>query len=218
MTLAIESMLPVLRAAVLELALDVPDSQADALLAYLALLQRWNATYNLTSIREPAQMLTQHLADCMAVVGPLRRHGGIRESRLLDGGSGGGLPGAVVAILNPGIDVTCVDAVGKKAAFVQQAASELRLPNLHAQHARVERMSAEPFDVVASRALASLAGFTQMSRKQLAQDGAWMAMKGKQPTAELANLPSDVRVFHVEPLAVPGLNAERCLVWMRRKL
>ena len=213
----IDALRPALRAAAEQLALDLSDPQADALLAYLSLLQRWNSTYNLTSVREPAQMLVQHLADCLAVIGPLRREVGSGAIRLLDVGSGGGLPGVVIAILNSSIDVTCVDSVGKKAAFVQQAAAELRLPNLHAQHARVEQLKSEGFDVVTSRAFASLADFSGLTRRLLRPAGRWMAMKGKTPSDELAQLAPDVDVFHVEQLAVPGLNAERCLIWMRPK-
>lgn len=212
-----EALRPALRAAISELALDVPEPQVDTLLSYLALLQRWNAHYNLTAVRDPAQMLTQHLADCLAVIGPLRRQLGDRPARLLDVGSGGGLPGVVIAALNPALDVTCVDTVGKKAAFIQQAAGELRLKNLHAAHARVEKLAAIPFDVITSRAFASLADFVSLTRTQLADGGAWLAMKGKAPTEEIAALPADIDVFHVEQLRVPGLDAERCLVWMRPK-
>lgn len=198
------------------LALDLADTQLDTLLTYLALLQRWNATYNLTAVRDPAQMLTQHLADCLAVIGPLRRHlGNGQPQRVLDVGSGGGLPGVVIAALNPGVHVTCVDTVGKKAAFVRQAAGELGLKNLFAEHARVEQLKAAPFDVVVSRAFASLADFTRLTRQHLAPQGVWMAMKGKSPDDEMVQLPADVAVFHVEHLTVPGLPAERCLVWMR---
>ena len=215
MDAGVELLRPALRAAVERLALAVSEPQADALLAYLALLQRWNAHYNLTAVRDPAQMLTQHLADCLAVVAPLRREIGANPARLLDVGSGGGLPGVVIAILDPQIDVSCVDAVGKKAAFLQQVAGELRLPNLHSHHARVEQMRAVPFDVVTSRAFASLVDFTGLTRQHLSPGGVWMAMKGKAPTDELAQLPESVDVFHVEQIAVPGLNADRCLVWMR---
>jgi 16S rRNA (guanine527-N7)-methyltransferase len=199
------------------LTLPLSSEQADVLIAYLALLQRWNGTYNLTAVRDPAQMLTQHLADCLTVIGPLRRACGDAPCRLLDVGSGGGLPGIVIAALNPAIDVTCVDAVGKKAAFVRQVTAELRLRNLHAEHARVEQLKTAPFDVVTSRAFASLADFVRLTRSHLAANGLWMAMKGKYPADELAALPAGVDVFHVEQLAVPGLAAERCLVWMRRR-
>ena len=217
MAVAIDSLRPALQAAAAKLALDVSGPQTGALLGYLSLLQRWNAIYNLTSVRDPAQMLTQHVADCLAVIGPLRRHAGTGAFRLLDVGSGGGLPGLVIAILNPVIDVTCVDTVGKKAAFVQQAAGELRLRNLNARHMRVEQMKAEPFAVVTCRAFASLLEFTRLTRQHLAENGVWMAMKGKQPADELGQLPADIDVFHVEQLEVPGMDAERCIVWMRPK-
>jgi len=196
--------------------LAASDTQLDALLAYLALLQRWNATYNLTAVRDPAQMLTQHLADCLAVVGPLRRHLGARsDGRVIDVGSGGGLPGVVLAVLLPGLSVTCVDTVGKKAAFVRQVAAELGLRHLQAEHARVEKLHHPPVDVVTARAFASLADLAALTAPLLGPAGVWAAMKGKRPDDEIQALPPNVEVFHVEPLQVPGLNAERCLVWMR---
>jgi 16S rRNA (guanine527-N7)-methyltransferase len=183
---------------------------------YLSLLAKWNTAYNLTAVRDPVQMRAQHLADCAAVVEPLRRQlGSGRPARLLDVGSGGGLPGVVLAIAESKWDVTCIDAVGKKAAFIRQVAAELALPNLHAEHARVQALHAAPFDVITARAFASLAEFTQLTRSLLAPEGIWMAMKGKRPDDELAALPPDVTVFHVEPLAVLGLEADRCLIWMR---
>ena len=198
------------------LALDLTGTQLDTLLAYLELLKRWNATYNLTAVRDPAQMLTQHLADCLSVIGPLRRHCATASSRrILDVGSGGGLPGLVIAALNPGVQVTCVDTVGKKAAFIRQALGELRLKNLLAEHARVEQLKAAPFDVIVSRAFASLDDLTRLTRQHLAPQGVWMAMKGKMPANEMAQLPAEFAVFHVEHLTVPGLQAERCLVWIR---
>lgn len=198
------------------LALDLSETQLDTLLAYLALLQRWNATYNLTAVRDPAQMLTQHLADCLAAIGPLRRHWATAQSpRILDVGSGGGLPGIVIAALNAGVHVVCVDTVGKKAAFIRQAAGELGLKNLFAEHARVEQLKAAPFDVIVSRAFASLDDFTRLTHQHLAAHGVWMAMKGKIPDDEMAQLPAALAVFHVEHLNVPSLHAERCLVWIR---
>jgi 16S rRNA (guanine527-N7)-methyltransferase len=192
---------------------------ASQLEAYLGLLARWNAAYDLTGLRDPAQMRSHHLADCLAVVEPLRRRlGEGAAARILDVGSGGGLPGVVLAIVEPAWDVTCVDAVGKKAAFVRQVASELGVVNLHAEHARIEAMKADPFDVITSRAFASLADFAALTRHLLsASGGVWMAMKGKAPEDEIAALPPDIEAFRVEPLQVPGLNAERCLVWMRRR-
>jgi 16S rRNA (guanine527-N7)-methyltransferase len=212
---AIESLRPAIHASADELGFALSEPQTDALIAYLELLERWNATYNLTAVRDPAQMATQHLADCLAVVDPLRRQAGDSAFRLLDVGSGGGLPGVILAILHPWIDVTCVDAVGKKAAFIQQVAAELRLRNLHALHARVEAMQDAPFSVVTSRAFASLADFAALTRRHLAAGGVWMAMKGKLPSSEIAAVPANIDVFHVEPLRVPGLDGERHLVWMR---
>jgi 16S rRNA (guanine527-N7)-methyltransferase len=146
------------------------------------------------------------------------RSGGAWGLRLLDVGSGGGLPGVVIAITCPQIEVHCVDTVLKKATFVQQVAASLKLPNLRGIHARVESLKAEEgsgYDVICSRAFASLVDFTAWSRPALKPDGVWMAMKGKHPTDELAALPPMVSVFHVEQLQVPGLGAERCIVWMR---
>ena len=134
--------------------------------------------------------------------------------RVLDVGSGGGLPGVVLAICLPQLHVTCVDTVNKKAAFIQQVAVALRLPNLKGLHARVESVDGG-FDVVTSRAFASLADFTTWSVKALKPGAVWMAMKGRHPAEELAALGAGVEVFHVEPLVVPGLDVERCLVWMR---
>lgn len=197
------------------LGLAPTEAQLAALARYAELLRRWNATYNLTAIREPSEILTHHLADCLAVVPALLRHRA--SGRLLDVGSGGGLPGVVIAVMAPGWDVTCVDTVGKKAAFIRQAAGTLGLANLHAAHARVEQLKAAPFDVITARAFSSLADFTRLTGGLLAPGGAWMAMKGRDPAEERAALPPDLDVFHVEQLSVPGLAAERCLVWIRRR-
>ena len=204
-----------LHAAASALDLAASDAAAEKLLGFIELLVRWNGTYNLTSVRNPDEMLVHHLFDCMAIVAPLRRQLPEGPRRLLDVGSGGGLPGVVLAILLPELDVTCVDTVGKKAAFIRQAGAELSLPNLHAEHARVEALRAPAFDVICSRAFASLVDFTALSRPHLTTTGIWMAMKGKLPREEIASLPPDVDVFHVEPLTVPELAADRCLVWMR---
>lgn len=208
-----------LRDGVRTLGLALPDDQVQTLLAYLDWVAKWNRVYNLTALRDPNEMLTHHLLDSLAVLTPLRRHLAARAQvapRLLDVGSGAGLPGVVLAITCPELDVSCVDTVAKKALFIQQVAAALRLPNLHGVHARVETLT-QPFDVVTSRAFASLGDFTQWSAGALAEQGVWMAMKGKVPQDEMAALPAGVEVFHVEPLTVPGLGAERCMVWMRRR-
>ena len=201
------------------LQLDLSALQADALLAYLAMLQRWNATYNLTSIRDAHGMLIQHVADCLAVINPLKQHFlkslTLTNPRLLDVGSGGGLPGVVIAVMCPSITVVCVDTVGKKAAFIRQVAAELKLRNLQGEHARVETLKLAPFDLVTSRAFASLVDFVSLTRQLLTSEACWMAMKGKLPEAEIAELTANITVFHVEHLTVPKLNADRCLVWMK---
>jgi 16S rRNA (guanine527-N7)-methyltransferase len=202
-----------LESAARELGLTLGDAQLDQLLAYLELLQKWNKVYNLTAVRDPAQMLSHHLIDSLSVIAPLQRHGA--PARLMDVGAGGGLPGVVIAICFPATDVSCVDAVAKKATFIQQVAAELKLPNLHGVHSRVEALEAEPFGVITSRAFASLADFANLTRKHLADGAVWMAMKGQHPVDEIAALPADVDVFHVEQLAVPGLDAQRCIIWMR---
>ena len=204
-----------LQAGAQALGLALSDAQIDQLLEFLALLQKWNKVYNLTAVRDPQEMLTHHLLDSLAAVAPLRRHlAGQGATRLLDVGSGGGLPGVVFAICCPELDVSCVDTVGKKAAFIQQVAVALKLRNLHGLHARVETLTT-PFDIISCRAFAALPDFVNWSRAALAPQGTWLAMKGKRPEDEIAALPVDVQVFHVEPLAVPGLDAERCIVWMR---
>lgn len=203
-----------LRNGLRELGLSLTDLQIGQLLDYLSLIAKWTKVYNLTAVRDPQEMLTHHLLDSLAAIGPLRRHTEGRAVRLLDVGSGAGLPGVVIAICCPEVDVSCVDTVAKKAAFIQQVAATLKLPNLKGVHARVESLTG-PFDVISSRAFASLADFVNWSAGALGQGGAWLAMKGKHPADEIAALPAAVQMFHVEHLAVPGLDAERCIVWLR---
>ena len=201
-----------------QLQLTLTESQLDLLLAYLELLVRWNATYNLTAVREPAGMLTQHLADCLAIVRPLSaRLGDARDVRILDVGSGAGLPGLILAATMPQLTVLCLDKVGKKVAFIRHALAELGLKNLRAEHARVEALAAGRFDVIVSRAFSSLAEFVSLTRPHLEQNGVWLAMKGRHPTEELLEVQPKADVFHVEPLHVPGSAAQRCLVWMRQR-
>ncbi|MBC7603533.1 MAG: 16S rRNA (guanine(527)-N(7))-methyltransferase RsmG [Ramlibacter sp.] len=204
-----------LREGVAALGLDLSDAQISQLLAYLELIGKWTRVYNLTAVREPGEMLTHHLLDSLAVIAPLRAvtHGSAVE--LLDVGSGAGLPGVVIAICCPEVRVNCVDTVAKKAAFIQQVAASLHLPNLKGTHDRVERLSGN-YDVISSRAFASLHDFVSLSAHVLATDGAWLAMKGKHPAEEIQNLPAGVEMLHVEQLQVPGLEADRCIVWMRK--
>lgn len=202
--------------AVAELGLDLDEAQRQKLLAYLALIAKWNKVYNLTAVRGADAMLVQHLFDSLSVIAPLRRQTQGRAVKLLDVGSGAGLPGVVLAICCPQIQVDCVDTVGKKAAFIQQAAAQLQLPNLRGLHDRVENL-AGPYDVVCSRAFASLPDFVAWSSGALAHDGIWLAMKGRLPAQEIAELPPAAEVFHVEQLQVPELAAERCIVWMRKR-
>lgn len=202
-----------LREGAAALGLALSDRQAERLLAYGALILKWNKVYNLTALRDPALVLSHHLLDSLAVIAPLQRerpNGGT----LLDVGAGAGLPGVVIAILRDDMTVSCVDAVAKKAAFVQQVAVELTLPNLRGVHARVESLTGQ-YDVVSCRAFASLQDFFNGSAHLLGSNSLWLAMKGKRPDDELAVLPDTVDVFHVEQLAVPGLDAERCVVWAR---
>lgn len=206
-----------LRAGITGLGLSLDEDRIHLLMDYLALIGKWNRVYNLTAVREPQEMLTHHLLDSLAALQPLRRQlgEGAGPVRLLDVGSGAGLPGVVLAICLPSVQVDCVDTVAKKAAFIQQVAATLKLPNLRGIHDRVERL-AGPYDVICSRAFASLPDFVVLSEAALAPGGVWMAMKGKQPEGEMAGLPPGVSVFHVEPLQVPDLQAQRCIVWMKK--
>ena len=197
------------------LGLRLTDGQYHHLLRYIDLLQKWNRVYNLTAVKNPEDMLTQHVLDCLAAVRPLKESTPLAKS-LLDVGAGGGLPSVILAIACPDLMVLAVDAVAKKTAFIQSTALALGLANLQAQHTRVESLS-QTFDVVSSRAYASLKDFVTSSGACLAPNGRWMAMKGIVPTEEIAHLPSDVEVVQTQLLSVPGLDAQRCLVWMRPK-
>jgi 16S rRNA (guanine527-N7)-methyltransferase len=218
----------ILRQGLAAMGLALTDAQIAQLLAYLELIQKWTKVYNLTAVRDPLEMLTHHVLDSLAVIQPLQHQLALARAaqaaaqdglavpspRLLDVGSGAGLPGVVIAICCPTITVHCVDTVAKKAAFIQQVALTLKLPNLRGIHARVESLT-DKYQVISSRAFASLADFTSWSVAALAEQGVWMAMKGKHPAEEITALPPSVEVFHVEQLQVPGLDAERCIVWMR---
>ena len=198
-----------------ELAIPLADAAVDRLVAYVRLIEHWNATYNLTAVRDPRDMVTQHILDCLAAAAALARRRGGSGDRLIDVGSGAGLPGIVIAIASPHRDVICVDSVGKKAAFITQAAGTLGLKNVKAIHGRIASVGGR-FDIVASRAFASLNEFVTASAHLLKDAGVWMAMKGKQPAEELLELEPGL-TFHVEPLVVPNLAADRCLVWLQRE-
>ena len=203
------------------LGLALTATQRERLLAYLALIQRWTKVYNLTAVRNTGEMFTHHLLDCLAVVMPLRIGTGTTGQgalRVLDVGSGAGLPGVILAMLNPTWHVTCVDAVAKKAAFIRQASAELGLPNLEGVHGRVEGVGTfrkPEFDLITSRAFASIRDFTTLTRTLLAPQGQWAAMKANLSAEERGDIPADVEMFHVEQLDVPELNEKRCLVWLR---
>ncbi len=221
----VEALRPQLAQWARTLDVQLEGDMSELLLQYVDLLLRWNAVFNLTAVRDPERMLTHHLVDCMAVAPALRRClESIRtmatdvQHRLVDVGSGGGLPGVVLAILDRRLEVVCVDSVAKKVGFIRQAAGELRLANLTAHHGRAQDFKpSRGFDVVTSRAFASLADFVEATRGLRSDAGVWMAMKGAQPDDEIAALPADVEVFHVEPLRVPGFEVRRCIVWMRLK-
>ncbi len=194
--------------------------QLDRLLKYRALLEKWSRVHNITAVRDGPAIIARHLLDSLAIVPALRRQAECsagRPLRVLDAGSGAGLPGIVVAIVMTDVEVCCVDAVAKKTAFVRHAVADLALPNIRVEQARVEALDAGPFDVVVSRAFASLADFVRLTRRHIRPGGIWLAMKGRRPDEETAALPADVEVFHVEPVAVPGVAAPRCLIWMRAR-
>ena len=202
-----------------ELGLQLDSSQADTLARYAALLMRWNAVHNLTAIEAPAHVLSHHLLDSLAIVPEVQRIANQRSIRILDVGAGGGLPGVALAIAAPNLRVTLVDKVQKKIAFLTQAKIELALNNIDCVHSRVETLQIEsPFELIVSRAFASLTEFVGLSRHLLASQGWWLAMKGALPSDELAELTHsmpDVRVSRTVRLQVPYLDAERHLVLMQ---
>lgn len=188
-----------------------PDS-ADRLLEYLALLVRWNQTYNLTAIRDPREMLVKHLLDSLSLVS--HAHG----NRLGDVGAGAGLPGIPLAIMLPDLQVALVESNGKKARFMRHALRELGLPNARVIESRAENVAEpEAFDCLSSRAFGTLAEFIRVAGHLLAPDGRLLAMKGARPSAEEAVLPPGWVVAAVHALAVPGLEAERHLVVLERR-
>ena len=191
-----------------QLGIDLPETTQAQLLAFRDLLLKWNKTYNLTALRDPAQAISHHLLDSLAIL----PHVG--DGPLLDVGSGGGLPGIPLAITRPALSVSMVDTVQKKATFLQQAAIQLGLKNITAYHARVEQLPGQ-YAQISSRAFAELKLFTDLTRHLLAPGGRWLAMKGVRPDDEIAALPSDIIVEQIIPLHVPGLDAERHLILLK---
>ena len=195
-----------LRTGLKALQLDQSPHLFEGLTRYLALLQRWNRVYNLTAIRDPEEMVTLHLLDSLTLLPHLS------SGRLLDVGSGGGLPGIPIALARPDIDVVMVDASAKKARFMNQACYELGLENARAIHGRVESLDEAPFEQIVSRAFSSLNQFFAFTRPLLSKEGRWLAMKGAVPQSEIDELDERVRIDTVRPLSVPGLEAERHLI------
>ncbi len=201
-----------LRAGIAALDLALPAGAEATLLAYLALLDKWNRVYNLTAVREVERMVGHHLLDSLAAV-PFFQGGGSDLIRVLDVGSGGGLPGIPLAIARPELQVTLIDSIAKKTAFLQQAKAELGLANLNVVTGRVEDYRPETdFDVITSRAFSDLKEFVTLTRHLLKPAGRWLAMKGLMPHEEIASLPDWVKVSTNYSLAVPGLEASRHLI------
>lgn len=191
-----------------ELGIELSQEAQQKLLAFRDLLLKWNKTYNLTALRDPAQAISHHLLDSLAIL----PHVG--DGPLLDVGSGGGLPGMPLAIARPQLSVSMVDTVQKKATFLQQAAIQLGLKNVAVYHARVEEMPGQ-YAQISSRAFAEIGLFIRLTRHLLAPGGRWLAMKGVRPDDEIAALPADVVVEQIIPLHVPGLGAERHLIILK---
>jgi len=195
-----------------ELKLDLIQTQHEQLLDYLALLFKWNKVYNLTSVRDPQQMMTHHLLDSLAAVPAFAN-----ARRVLDVGAGGGLPGMVLAIARPAMSVAMIDTVHKKTAFLTQVKAELALANVAVHTMRVEQLVvADKFDVITSRAFADLSDFVNWSGHLLAEGGQFIALKGTAPPEEQERLPTQWKVTKLAPLKVPGLDAERHLVFIQK--
>ena len=194
-----------------ELQLDLDEAQHTKLLDYLALLFKWNAVYNLTSVRDPMQMVTLHVLDSLAAVPAFKD-----AANVLDVGAGGGLPGMVLAISRPDMKVSMIDTVHKKTAFLNQVKAELELGNVTVYTKRVEQLEVKTkFDVITSRAFADLSDFVNWSGHVLAEGGQFIALKGVAPADERERLPAPWKVQKLQPLQVPGLDAERHLVFIQ---
>jgi 16S rRNA (guanine527-N7)-methyltransferase len=203
---------PILANGIKDLQLDLNQQQHEQLLDYLALLFKWNAVYNLTSVRDPMQMMTHHLLDSLAAVASFA---GARN--VLDVGAGGGLPGMVLAIARPDMKVAMIDTVHKKTAFLTQVKAELQLANVTVHTKKVQDLEvAAKFDVITSRAFADLSDFVNWSGHLLAEGGQFIALKGTAPPEEQERLPKQWKVTELRPIQVPGLQAERHLVFIKK--
>lgn len=197
-----------------ELKLDLDAKQHDQLLDYLALLFKWNSVYNLTSLRDPMQMVTLHVLDSLAAVPAFAQ-----ATNVLDVGAGGGLPGIVLAISRPDMKVSLIDTVHKKTAFLTQVKAELGLANVTVYTRKVQDLQVkQPFDVITSRAFADLSDFVNWSGHLLAEGGQFIALKGTAPPEEQERLPAEWKTTGLQALEVPGLDAERHLVFISRNM
>jgi 16S rRNA (guanine527-N7)-methyltransferase len=202
----------VLAEGIAEMRLDVSPAQQNQLMDYLGLMFKWNAVYNLTSLRDPMQMVTHHLLDSLAAVPAF-----LDAKNVLDVGSGGGLPGIVLAIVRPDVKISMIDTVHKKTAFLTQVKAELNLSNVTVYTMRVEQLQvSDKFDVITSRAFADLSDFVNWSSHLLAEGGRYIALKGVAPKEEQERVPAEWKVAKVEPLQVPRLGAERHLVFIEK--
>jgi 16S rRNA (guanine527-N7)-methyltransferase len=202
----------VLAEGIQDMHLAASQEQQNKLMDYLALMFKWNSVYNLTSLRDPMQMVTHHLLDSLAAVPAFEN-----AASVLDVGSGGGLPGIVLAIVRPDMKVSMIDTVHKKTAFLTQVKAELGLTNVTVYTMRVEQLQvSDKFDVITSRAFADLSDFVNWSSHLLAEPGRYIALKGVAPKDEQERLPAEWKVTKVEPLQVPRLGAERHLVFIER--
>jgi 16S rRNA (guanine527-N7)-methyltransferase len=202
----------VLAEGIAEMKLDVSAAQQDKLMDYLALMSKWNGVYNLTSLRDPMQMVTHHLLDSLAAVPAF-----VDARNVLDVGAGGGLPGIVLAITRPGMKVSMIDTVHKKTAFLKQVKAELELSNVTVHTMKVQDLDvSDKFDVITSRAFADLSDFLNWSGHLLAEGGKFIALKGTAPAEEQERIPTEWRITGLQPLQVPRLGAERHLVFVER--
>jgi 16S rRNA (guanine527-N7)-methyltransferase len=198
------------------------DAKRQKLYDYACLIVKWNKTYNLTALKKIDDVYEQHIFDSLATINPINQYlkqQHIEQAQIFDIGSGAGLPGVVIAIMCPQISVVCVDAVGKKVAFLQHVANTLGLINLNAQHQRVESWNTKPADLVISRAFSSLYNFTSWSGIHVKEKGQMIAMKAHLLPAELTEFETQPiwQISHIEKLVVPNLDATRCLVWINKK-